>query len=241
MYFSNSTCYLILNLLLLIVKGLCVHYNLHQLYDHIHIIFLEGCSNVYTAASGTVMSPNYPNNYPNSRVCKSKIRVANGFRVQLNFSEIDIESHGTCSFDSLSIYNGPDETAPLLGRYCDRHAASTLTSSSNEVLIVFKSDISNTGRGFRANYNSISGGKRLHFIHIVIAEKLNEAIILNEESRLGCSDVTTAELNNSRKKCGPPYSLIFSFFLKNPMIFLLQNYFLRRPCVTTFQFTEKFC
>jgi len=117
-----------------------------------------GCSKVYTAASGTVMSPNYPNNYPNSRVCKSKIRVANGFRVQLNFSEIDIESHGTCSFDSLSIYNGPDETAPLLGRYCDRHAASTLTSSSNEVLIVFKSDISNTGRGFRANYNSISGG-----------------------------------------------------------------------------------
>ena len=172
-----------------------------------------GCSGVYTAANGTVMSPNYPNNYPNSRVCKSKIRVAIGFRVQLNFSEIDVESHGTCSFDSLSIYNGPDETAPLLGRYCDRHAASTLTSSSNEVLIVFKSDISNTGRGFKAMYNSISGGKSLHFFHVVMTYRFCEAVILNEESRL---DVVMSETQNRaiQERDRPTYSLLLSFFIK---------------------------
>ena len=113
------------------------------------------------------MSPNYPKKYPNNLICKSKIRVANGFRVQLNFSEMDFDPQRSCTFDSLSIYNGPDETAPLLGRYCERHAESTLTSASNEVLIVFKSDISNTGRGFKAMYNSISGGRSCHFVHIV--------------------------------------------------------------------------
>ena len=129
------------------------------------------------------MSPNYPKNYPNNRICRSKIRVANGFRVQLNFSEMDFDSQRSCTFDSLSIYNGPDETAPLLGRYCERHAASTLTSSSNEVLIVFKSDISNTGRGFKVNYNSTSGGKTCHFIHIIA---LHIVSILNEKPPPRC-------------------------------------------------------
>eukprot|EP00795_Rhopilema_esculentum_P014104 gene14104-5092_t len=117
-----------------------------------------GCSGVYTASNGTVTSPNYPNNYPINRICKSRIRVASGFRVQLNFSEIDVETHQTCNYDFVKIYNGPDETAPLLGNYCSRHAPASLTSSSNEVLIVFRSDSSNTGRGFSTRYTSVSGG-----------------------------------------------------------------------------------
>ena len=78
--------------------------------------------------------------------------------MQLNFSEIDVETHQTCNYDFVKIYNGPDETAPLLGRYCSRHAPASLTSSSNEVLIVFRSDSSNTGRGFSTSYTSVSGG-----------------------------------------------------------------------------------
>ena len=105
------------------------------------------------------MSPNYPQNYPNNRVCKSRISVANGFRVQLNFSEIDLEQHNSCNYDYVRIYNGPDETAPMLGEYCDRHAPSSLTSASNAVLIVFRSDSSNTQRGFKADYTSVSGGE----------------------------------------------------------------------------------
>ena len=126
---------------------------------NITISSLQGCSGVFTAANGTVTSPNYPGNYPINRICRSKITVANGFRVQLNFSEIDVETHRTCNYDYVKIYNGPDETAPLLGSYCSRHAPSTLTSSSNEVLIVFKSDSSNTARGFSAAYTSVTGGQ----------------------------------------------------------------------------------
>ena len=88
--------------------------------------------------------------------------------MQLNFSEIDVESHRSCNYDFVKIYNGPDETAPLLGSYCSRHAPSTLTSSSNEVLIVFKSDSSNTGRGFKATYTSIAGGElQLLFLDLI--------------------------------------------------------------------------
>lgn len=85
--------------------------------------------------------------------------MASGFRVQLNFSEIDVESNSACSYDYIKIYNGPDETAPELGHYCGRHMIGAATSSSNEVFIVFKSDLSNTARGFSMFYNSISGGE----------------------------------------------------------------------------------
>eukprot|EP00794_Sanderia_malayensis_P003246 gene3246-3727_t len=117
-----------------------------------------GCSGMYTAENGTFATPNYPSSYPINRMCKFMIKVAPGRRIQLNFSEIDVETHTTCRFDYVEIYNGNDETAPLIQRYCSRHAAISLTSSSNEVLVKFRSDSSNTGRGFRAIYTSMAGG-----------------------------------------------------------------------------------
>lgn len=122
---------------------------------------------MFTVANGTITSPNYPGNYPINRLCKSWISVASGSRLQLNFSEIDVENHLTCRYDYVKIYNGPDETAPLLGSYCSRHAPSSLISSSNKVLIVFKSDSSNTGRGFSVDYTSVAGGM-LHIFFILI-------------------------------------------------------------------------
>ena len=126
------------------------------------------------------MSPDFSSTHLISRLCKSKIRVSNGFRIQLNFSEIDVEPHQSCSYNSLSIYNGPDEAAPLFGRYCDRYTATTLTSSSNEILITFKSNLWGIRKGFKATYNSISGGRNFHLTHITIIEKLQVAIIFNE-------------------------------------------------------------
>ncbi len=121
---------------------------------------------MYTAANGTFATPNYPNNYPVSRVCKWIIKVAAGKRIQLNFTEIDLETHSSCSYDYLQIFNGRDESAPVIGKYCSRHAAVTLTSSSNEVVLKFSSDSSNTGRGFSVSYTSIAGGMfpAIHFL-----------------------------------------------------------------------------
>ena len=121
-------------------------------------LHFAGCSGIYTAANGTITSPNYPQNYPINKLCKYRIKVTAGMRIQLNFSEIDVESHRTCNYDYVRIYNGADETAPPLGAYCSRHAAATVTSSSNQVLVVFRSDNSNTARGFSARYTSVTGG-----------------------------------------------------------------------------------
>ena len=124
------------------------------------------------------MSPIYLNTYLIRRICKSKISVSSGFRVQLNFSEIDVEPHQSCSDNFLSIYNGPDEAAPILGQYCGRHVASTLTSSSSEVLIVFKSNMWGIRKGFRATYNSISGGRNFHFIAIIVNEESKQDVMM---------------------------------------------------------------
>ena len=162
-------------------------------------LFSKGCSKVYIGTTGTVMSPNYPKNYPNNRICKSKIKVATGSRVQLSFTNIDIEPDPSCGYDSLSIYNGPDETAPLLGRYCGTHAASALTSSSSEVLIIFNSDLSNTGRGFQVTYNSISGGRSYYFIHIIMIETLYVANTLNT-IQARCDDIMNILIGASRQR-----------------------------------------
>ena len=64
-----------------------------------------------------------------------------------------------CNYDHLYIWNGPDKLAPQIGKYCSQNVPFSVTSSSNTLFIEFKSDTSNAGTGFTANYKSVSGGK----------------------------------------------------------------------------------
>ena len=84
--------------------------------------------------------------------------MAAGNTVQLNFTEIDLERI-SCLYDYVEIYDGRDEVAPVMGRYCTRHGPLTMTSATNELLIKFTSDYSNTARGFQLRYKIIPEGK----------------------------------------------------------------------------------
>ncbi|XP_027132680.1 cubilin, partial [Larimichthys crocea] len=116
---------------------------------------VEVCGGVLNAPSGTISSPNYPNLYPHSRVCRWELMVSPGRRVTLTINDLRLEDSGTCVFDYIDILNGLAGDAPLLQRFCGTVPAGTqVRSSSNTMAIVFRTDTSVSNGGFIASYSS---------------------------------------------------------------------------------------
>lgn len=66
-----------------------------------------GCGGPVTAPSGEIHSPLYPNSYPNNVDCSWVISVDPHHRVLFNFTDLDIEFHGSCSLDYVDVSNWP--------------------------------------------------------------------------------------------------------------------------------------
>ena len=58
-------------------------------------------------------------------------------------------------YDSLSIYDGPSNVSPRVGKYCDYSLPPEFKSTNNEVLIYFKSDGSVQYKGLKLEYTSV--------------------------------------------------------------------------------------
>ncbi|MCJ8728547.1 hypothetical protein PDJAM_G00005700 [Pangasius djambal] len=116
------------------------------------------CSRVFTAPTGVFTSPNYPNNYPNSRECIFKIIVEVNNQIMLNFTDFTLEGGSSCVFDYVEIRDGGFETSPLIGRYCSDQAPPLVLSHSNRLWIKFRSDSSITYKGFSAHWDGTQTG-----------------------------------------------------------------------------------
>ena len=66
---------------------------------------------------------------------------------KINFEEIDIATD-----DQVIIYEGPNDTYPIIGTYNGTTLPSEITANSSEVFIHFTSNSSNNGKGFLLNY-----------------------------------------------------------------------------------------
>ncbi|XP_026057290.1 cubilin-like [Carassius auratus] len=116
---------------------------------------VEECGGDLNAPFGTISSPNYPNLYPHSRVCRWRITVPHGRRVTLTINDLRLEEHGTCMFDYVEVINGLTPSAPHLGRLCGTVPTGTqLKSSGNTMLVIFSTDSSVSNGGFTADYSS---------------------------------------------------------------------------------------
>lgn len=67
------------------------------------IVPLVECGGDLNAPFGTISSPNYPNLYPHSRICRWRITVPQGRRVTLTINDLRLEDHGTCLFDFVEV------------------------------------------------------------------------------------------------------------------------------------------
>ena len=78
-----------------------------------------------------------------------------GFQqVELLFDTFGLETSSNCEYDRVDIYDGSDDTAPLIRTLCGSSLPGTITASGNVVLVSFLSDDSITGPGFRIRYRA---------------------------------------------------------------------------------------
>ena len=117
------------------------------------------CGGNLTSPSGTIQSPYFPNNYPHKKSCTWTITVPRGNAITLRFPVFDIEPSTNCIYDYIAAYNGPSRTSPYMGRFCGSNPPTAITSSMNELTLVFNTDGSDSFRGFRATYTSAPGGR----------------------------------------------------------------------------------
>lgn len=115
------------------------------------------CGGVLTGLSGKISSPGYPQEYSNNADCSWSIHVSNTSVVTLVFLDFQLENNEGCNFDFVALFDGPTITHRHLGKYCGTDKPLNIVTTSNHLLVVFKSDFNIGGRGFKAYY--YSGGK----------------------------------------------------------------------------------
>uniref|UniRef100_A0A914DQL4 Metalloendopeptidase n=1 Tax=Acrobeloides nanus TaxID=290746 RepID=A0A914DQL4_9BILA len=118
-----------------------------------------GCSYQLYEPAGRVVSPHYPDFYPNNRTCKWHILTTPGHRIVLEFHIFAIEDHSACKYDKVQVYDGGDEMAPFLGKFCGSAIPPELESSGNQLFIEMLTDETNSEAGFNATYESECGGQ----------------------------------------------------------------------------------
>ncbi|XP_026996788.2 bone morphogenetic protein 1-like isoform X2 [Tachysurus fulvidraco] len=132
-------------------NGFTLHTNMHDCKE-------AGCDHVITKIPVSIMSPNWPDKYPNKKVCTWALTTMPGHRIKMSINEIDMESHLECSYDHLNVYNGPNDASPSLGRFCGSKKPPPVISSANKMFLQFFSDNSVQKRGFEASFTSVCGG-----------------------------------------------------------------------------------
>uniref|UniRef100_A0A673GR16 CUB and sushi domain-containing protein 3-like n=1 Tax=Sinocyclocheilus rhinocerous TaxID=307959 RepID=A0A673GR16_9TELE len=108
------------------------------------------CMSNFTAAVGTVLSPDYPEGYGNNLNCVWLIMAEPGSRIHLAFNDFDLEP----PYDFLTVRDGELVDAVVLGRFSGAEVPSHLTSNSNILQLEFQADHSMSGRGFNITYST---------------------------------------------------------------------------------------
>ncbi|XP_054625925.1 CUB and sushi domain-containing protein 1-like isoform X1 [Dunckerocampus dactyliophorus] len=169
------------------------------------------CSGNLTERRGTILSPGYPEPYPNSLNCLWRIHVSEGAGIQIQVMTFATEHN----WDSLEIYDGGDMTAPKLGSFSGTTAPALLNSTSNQLLLHFQSDISVVAAGFHLEYktvglttcpepmipaNGIKTGDR-YMVNEVVAFTCEPGYDLQGHSHISCMPGTVRRWNYPPPLC----------------------------------------
>ncbi|XP_071944603.1 blastula protease 10-like [Antedon mediterranea] len=112
---------------------------------------IEGCRYQLTDQTGIIESSNFPNNYGNWEDCIWYIKAPRGQTITLTFLEFDLEDSPFCHRDYLGIRTKnmyKDEG----NWFCGKRIPSSITTKSNELMLLFISDYMINSKGFKAKY-----------------------------------------------------------------------------------------
>lgn len=125
---------------------------------YIHVVnSYNMCSgtNSTSATSGNLFDSGGPSGYyQNNENCQFLINPGCTGTISVTFSQFSTES---CC-DQLSVYNGTNTAAPLLGYYSGSSIPPTLNASSGKMLFVWSTDGSVNSNGFAATWTSTLSG-----------------------------------------------------------------------------------
>jgi PKD repeat protein len=110
------------------------------------------------SCNGILLDNGGSGNYLSNSNDTAIISATGATSIQIAFNDFDVEpgSLTTCDYDYLSIYDGPNTSATLLGTYCNTNGntpPATLTTSGNNFTVVFHSDAATNMRGFEIEWS----------------------------------------------------------------------------------------
>ncbi|XP_023614240.1 CUB and sushi domain-containing protein 2 [Myotis lucifugus] len=159
------------------------------------------CGGNITSSNGTVYSPGFPSPYSSSQDCVWLITVPIGHGIHLNLSLLQTEPSG----DFITVWDGPQQTAPQLGVFTRSLAKKTVHSSTNQVLLKFHRDAA-TGGIFAIAFSAYPLTKCPPPTILPNAEVVTE----NEEFNIGTTSHTIEEGPGDivRYRCLPGFTLV---------------------------------
>ncbi|NWI12429.1 C1S protein, partial [Crypturellus soui] len=110
---------------------------------------------------GEILSPNYPQVYPNDVQESWEIQVPPGYGIHLYFTHLDLEPSQNCEYDSVKILSGAYVEGVLCGQKKPRAPGSPIVEEFhvpyNVLNMTFQSDFSNEEHftGFAAYYVAV--------------------------------------------------------------------------------------
>uniref|UniRef100_H0WLJ2 CUB and Sushi multiple domains 1 n=1 Tax=Otolemur garnettii TaxID=30611 RepID=H0WLJ2_OTOGA len=138
----------------------------------------------FTAASGIILSPNYPEEYGNNMNCVWLIISEPGSRIHLIFNDFDVEPQ----FDFLAVKDDGISDITVLGTFSGNEVPSQLASSGHVVRLEFQSDHSTTGRGFNITYTTF-GQNECHDPGIPVnGRRFGDRFLLGSSVSFHCDD-----------------------------------------------------
>ncbi|XP_018596769.1 neuropilin-1a isoform X2 [Scleropages formosus] len=126
-------------------------------------IFKTGpeCSRNFTATSGVIKSPGFPEKYPNNLDCTFMIFAPKMSEIVLEFESFELEPDTTpptgvfCRYDRLEIWDGFPGVGPYIGRFCGQNTPGRIISYTGILALTINTDNAIAKEGFSANYTVI--------------------------------------------------------------------------------------
>lgn len=152
---------------------------------------------------GEILSPNYPQAYPNDIEKSWDIEVPEGYGIHLYFTHVDIELSENCEYDSVQIMSGGLQEGKICGQRTSKNPSSQIVEEfqvpNNKLQVIFKSDFSNEERftGFAAYYVAVDVNECTDFADVPCSHFCNNFI-----GGYFCSCPPEYFLHDDMRNCG---------------------------------------
>lgn len=114
----------------------------------------SGGTTTLTAASGSFSDGSGPSNYTNNLNCSWLIQPVGVSTITLSFTSLATEINA----DFVNIYDGANNSAPLLASYSGTNNLNSTTSTGGVMFVEFVTDATGVDAGWDATYTTSAGG-----------------------------------------------------------------------------------